>query len=74
MEFSRIEVEEAMLRDLSELSYVKLDIRGESPDSGSGKILPKTDISGPCHIVATRDAVVEEVLALEGQASVKPGM
>ncbi len=72
--FSRIEVEEAMLRDLSELSYVKLDIRGvKARIQVVEKILPKTDISGPCHIVATRDAVVEEVLALEGQASVKPG-
>ncbi|HHV15901.1 MAG TPA: sporulation protein YqfD [Gelria sp.] len=72
--FSRIEVEEAMLRDLSELSYVKLDIRGvKARIQVVEKILPKTDISGPCHIVATRDAVVEEVLALEGQVSVKPG-
>ncbi|MFA7147650.1 MAG: sporulation protein YqfD [Syntrophomonadaceae bacterium] len=72
--FSRIEVEEAMLRDLGELSYVKLDIRGvKARIQVVEKILPKTDISGPCHIVATRDGVIEEVLALEGQASVKTG-
>ncbi len=72
--FSRIEVEEAMLRDLKELSYVKLDIRGvKARLQVVEKILPKTDISGPCHIVATRDGVIEEVLALEGQASVKTG-
>lgn len=72
--FSRIEVEEAMLRDLSELSYVKLDIRGvKARIQVVEKILPKTDISGPCHMVATRDGVIEEVLALDGQASVKPG-
>ena len=72
--FSRIEVEEAMLRDLSEISYVKLDIRGvKARIQVVEKILPKTDISGPCHMVATRDAVIEEVLALDGQASVKPG-
>lgn len=72
--FSRTEVEEAMLRDLSELSYVKLDIRGvKARIQVVEKILPKTDISGPCHLVATRDGVIEEVLALDGQASVKPG-
>ncbi|MBP8819451.1 MAG: sporulation protein YqfD [Syntrophomonadaceae bacterium] len=72
--FSRIEVEEAMLRDLGELSYVKLDIRGvKARIQVVEKILPKTDISGPCHIVATRDGVIEEVLALDGQANVKPG-
>lgn len=72
--FSRIEVEEAMLRDLSELTYVKLDIRGvKARIQVVEKILPKTDISGPCHIVATRDGVIEEVLALEGQPGVKPG-
>ena len=72
--FHRIEVEEAMLRDLGELSYVKLDIRGvKARIQVVEKILPKTDITGPCHIVATRDGVIEEVLALEGQASVKPG-
>ncbi|NLX01260.1 MAG: sporulation protein YqfD [Syntrophomonadaceae bacterium] len=72
--FSRIEAEEAMLRDLGELSYVKLDIRGvKARIQVVEKILPKTDISGPCHIVATRDGVIEEVLALDGQANVKPG-
>ena len=72
--FSRIEVEEAILRDLSELSYVKIDIRGvKARIQVVEKILPKTDISGPCHIVATRDGVIEEVLALDGQANVKPG-
>ncbi len=72
--FSHIEVEEAMLRDIKEISYVKLDIRGvKARIQVVEKILPKTDISGPCHIVATRDGVIEEVLALDGQASVKPG-
>ncbi len=72
--FHRIEVEEAMLRDLGELSYVKLDIRGvKARIQVVEKILPKTDITGPCHIVATREGVIEEVLVLEGQASVKPG-
>lgn len=72
--FSHIEVEEAMLRDIKEISYVKLDIRGvKARIQVVEKILPKTDISGPCHIVATRDGVIEEVLVLDGQASVKPG-
>lgn len=72
--FSRTEVEEAMLRDLSQLSYVRLDIRGvKARIEVVEKILPRSNIAGPCHLVATRDGIIEEVLVLDGQASVKPG-
>jgi similar to stage IV sporulation protein len=72
--FSRIGVEEAMLRDLSELSYIQCDIRGVKANiKVVEKILPDHEITGPCHIVAAQDGVVEEVMVLEGQASVKSG-
>jgi similar to stage IV sporulation protein len=72
--FSRTEVEEAILRDLNELSYVKLDIQGvKARIEVVEKILPRNDISGPCHMAARRDGVVEEVLTLDGQAQVKTG-
>ncbi|MDD4802695.1 MAG: sporulation protein YqfD [Syntrophomonas sp.] len=72
--FSRIQVEEAMLRELSELSYIECDIQGVKVNiKVVEKILPDRHITGPCHIVAARDGVVEEVLVLEGQASVQPG-
>jgi len=72
--FSRNEVEEAILRDMSELSYVRLDIKGVKAEiEVVEKILPRKDITGPCHLVATRDGVIDKVLVLDGQASVKPG-
>lgn len=72
--FSRTEVEEAMLRDLAQLSYAKLDIRGvKARIEVVEKILPRSNITGPCHLAAARDGVIDEVLVLEGQASVKVG-
>jgi len=72
--FSRIEVEEAMLRDLSEIAYIQCDIRGVKVNIRVvEKIRPDLNITGPCHIVAARDGVIEEVLVLDGQANVKAG-
>jgi len=72
--FSRIEVEEAMLRDLSEIAYIQCDVRGVKVNiKVVEKIRPDLNITGPCHIVAARDGVIEEVLVLDGQANVKAG-
>jgi len=72
--FSRTAVEEAMLRDIRELAYVQCDIRGVKVNiKVVEKILPEQNITGPCHIVANRDGVIEEVLVLDGQADVKAG-
>jgi len=72
--FSRTEVEEAMLRDLSEIAYIQCDIRGVKADiKVVEKILPDGEISGPCHLVAARDGVVEEIMVLDGQSHVKTG-
>lgn len=72
--FSRSEVEDAMLREIAELSYVQLDISGVRANiKVVEKILPRTDITGPCHMVAQKDGVVEDILVLEGEANVSPG-
>jgi sporulation protein YqfD len=72
--FSRTAVEEAMLRDISELAYVQCDIQGVKANiKVVEKVLPEVDITGPCNIVADRDGVIEEVLVLNGQAAVKAG-
>lgn len=72
--FSRTAVEEAMLREISELAYIQCDIRGVKANiKVVEKILPDVDITGPCNIVANRDGVIDEVLVLDGQAAVKAG-
>ena len=71
---SRIEAEEAMLRELSELSYVECDIKGVRANiKVVEKILPDPQVSGPCDIAAARDGVVEQVLVLNGRANVQKG-
>lgn len=72
--FSRSEVEEAMLRDLSSLSYVKVGVKGVKVTiEVVEKVLPNQEITGPCHIVAAKDGIIEDLLILEGQANVKKG-
>ncbi|MBC7076188.1 MAG: sporulation protein YqfD [Syntrophomonadaceae bacterium] len=72
--FSRSEVEKAMLCDIAELSYVKVDIQGVRANIRVvEKVLPKKEITGPCNMVAAKDGVVEEILVLEGQARVEKG-
>ncbi|QGT99987.1 YqfD [Candidatus Syntrophocurvum alkaliphilum] len=72
--FSKTEVEEALLRNISELSYVQLNIRGVKANiKVVEKVLPNEEITGPCHIVASKDGVIEEILLLDGQANVKVG-
>ncbi len=72
--FSRSQVEKGILVDLNQLSYVKVDIRGvKATIEVVEKILPGDDITGPCHIVASKDGVIEEILLLEGQMNVQEG-
>jgi len=72
--FSCNAVEEAMLRQLSQLTYVQCDIRGvKAKIKVVEKILPDEGITGPCHIVALKDGVIEDILVLDGQANVKVG-
>lgn len=72
--FDRNRVEEAMLKEMKDLSYVKVDIRGVRAEiQVVEKVLPEQEITGPCHMVAKKDGVIEEVLVLEGQANVAKG-
>lgn len=72
--FSAREVEDALLRDISEISYVRINIKGvKARIEIVEKVLPTQEITGPCHIVAVRDGVVDDILVLNGQAAVKPG-
>lgn len=73
-DFSRTEVEEGILRDIHELSYVRVDVRGVKVHiEVVEKVLPREEITGPCHMVAARDGMVEQVLVLDGQANVNQG-
>lgn len=68
------DVEQSMLRDLPQLSYIQCEVRGvKAHIKVVEKILPNEDITGPCHIVAAKDGVIDDVLVLEGQANVQPG-
>lgn len=72
--FSCNAVEEAMLRELSQLSYVQCDVRGvKAKIKVVEKIVPDDEVTGPCHIVAAKDGVIDDILVLDGQAIVKIG-
>ncbi|SHG85924.1 similar to stage IV sporulation protein [Thermosyntropha lipolytica DSM 11003] len=72
--FKRSEVEEGLLKDLSQLSYVKVDIRGVKANiEVVEKILPDENANTPCHLVASRDGIVCDMLVLQGEPSVKIG-
>lgn len=72
--FSKSKVEKEILKEINELSYVQLDIKGvKARINVVEKIIPKEEISGPVNIVAKRSGIVEDVLVLEGEASVGLG-
>lgn len=72
--FSRSEVEEGILDDLSQLSYAKVDIKGVKVTiEVVEKILPDENVNAPCHIVAARDGIIYDMLVLQGQPYVKIG-
>lgn len=72
--FSRSDIEKNMLVEIEELSYVCVEIKGISASiKVVEKVLPKEEITGPCHMVACKDGVINEVLVLEGQSRVAAG-
>ncbi len=72
--FSCSEVEKGMLRDLPRLTYVQCEMQGvRAHIRVVEKVWPEEEYLGPCHIVADRDGVVEDILVLQGQAVVKTG-
>jgi similar to stage IV sporulation protein len=73
-DFSRTEAEEGLLRDINQLTYAKIEIRGvKARIEVVEKVMPREEIIGPCHLVAARDGIVEQVLVLDGQANVAAG-
>lgn len=73
--FSRIQVEEQVLRDIGDLSYIKIEIRGVKANIEVVEkiVIPPNEITGPSDMVAARSGVVEEILVLDGQAKVEAG-
>ncbi len=72
--FSRSEAEEAIMREIKDLTYIKIDIRGVKANiEVVEKIVPGEEIKGPCHLLASQDGVIEEIIVLDGQAQVKEG-
>lgn len=73
--FSRVEVEEQVLREIGDLSYIKIDIRGVKANIEVVEkiVVPQDQIIGPTDMVAARSGVVEEILVLDGQAKVEVG-
>lgn len=73
--FNRLRAEEQVLRDIGDLSYIKIDIRGVKANIEVVEkiVIPQQEITGPCDMVAARNGVVEEILVLDGQARVQEG-
>lgn len=67
-------IEEGVLREIPELSYVQVSIQGvRATVKVVEKVLPGEQLTGPCHMVAKRGGVVEEVMVLDGTAAVQKG-
>jgi similar to stage IV sporulation protein len=72
--FSRSDAEEAILREIKDLTYIKIDIRGvKAHIEVVEKIIPGDEIKGPCNLLASQAGVIEEIIVLDGQARVKEG-
>lgn len=73
--FNRLWVEEQILRDIGDLSYIKIDIRGVRAriEVVEKIVVPEQEITGPSDMVAARNGIVEKILVLDGQASVEEG-
>lgn len=67
-------IEEGILREIPELSYVQVDIKGVKVTvKVVEKVLPGEQMKGPCNLVAKRGGIVEEVMVLDGTAVVQKG-
>jgi similar to stage IV sporulation protein len=72
--FDRIEAENALIRDINQLSYVKISVKGVSARiEVVEKTLSSPEITAPCNIVANADGVIEDILVLTGQQNVQIG-
>ncbi|HBG22166.1 MAG TPA: sporulation protein YqfD, partial [Peptococcaceae bacterium] len=69
---SRDQVENHLMRQLPEISYVEVEVHPRA----TVKVVEKKEPApsqGPCHIVAKKEGVIDSILALEGQTMVKEG-
>ena len=67
-------IEEGILREIPELSYVQVNIKGvKATIKVVEKVLPAEQLTGPCNLVAKRGGIVEEVMVLDGTAMVQKG-
>ncbi|MDR1616687.1 MAG: sporulation protein YqfD [Syntrophomonadaceae bacterium] len=72
--FDRIEAENAMIRDISQLSYVKISVKGVNASiEVVEKTLSSPEITAPCNIVAAADGVIDDILVLMGRQNVRTG-
>jgi similar to stage IV sporulation protein len=72
--FDKTQVEEGILREIPELSYVEVNIKGvKAVVKVVEKVLPGEQLVGPCNLVAARGGVIEEVMVLDGIAAVQKG-
>ncbi len=70
----KIRIEEGILREIPELSYVEVNIKGvRATIKVVEKVLPGEQFTGPCNLVAAKGGVVEEVMALDGTVVVQKG-
>ncbi|NLW44360.1 MAG: sporulation protein YqfD [Syntrophomonadaceae bacterium] len=71
---NRTHIEEGILREIPELSYVEVNIKGvKATIKVVEKVLPGDQFTGPCNLVAKRGGIVEEVMVLDGTAMVQKG-
>ncbi|MDR7867257.1 MAG: sporulation protein YqfD [Sporomusaceae bacterium] len=67
-------VEKEMLLALPELAWVGVNLTGtRALIEVVEKTLPKAEDRSPAHVVAAKDGVITEVIAIAGQAAVKKG-
>ncbi|NLB17751.1 MAG: sporulation protein YqfD [Syntrophomonadaceae bacterium] len=67
-------IEEGILQDIPQLFYAQVDIRGvKAVVKVVEKIFPEEELSGPCHVVASRGGIIEEMMVLDGSPMVEIG-
>ncbi|NLV16214.1 MAG: sporulation protein YqfD [Syntrophomonadaceae bacterium] len=67
-------IEEGILQDIPQLFYAQVDIKGvKAVVKVVEKIFPEEEMSGPCHVVAGRGGIIEEMMVLDGNPLVKIG-
>jgi sporulation protein YqfD len=71
-QLDRDQIENQLLRQLPEVSFVEVNIQPRAKVKVVEKKTPAPS-QGPCHIVAKKEGVIDSILVLEGQGMVKEG-